>query len=97
MTTFTLEIVRENLSTSAGWVERALVVLLSRQTSDEQVTKTTSHKNGRGFGAFDAELLSSFGEQVQAGRHLSQKQLAIAFKRVPRYARQILEEIEERG
>jgi hypothetical protein len=85
-------------------VERALVVLFDRQTADEQASDVTSHQNGIGFSGLDAEIFSSFAKQIQQGRTLSPKQLAIARKadkngnqRIARYWRQLLEAIEAKA
>lgn len=81
-------------------VERALVVLYQRQTADEQQKDRTVAHNKRGFGAFDAELFSSFARQVEKGRSLSPNQVAVCLKRdkygnprIGRYWAQLLSEI----
>jgi len=45
--------------------------------------------NGIGFSGVDSEILSSFAVQVNNGRNLSAKQMAIVYKRMPRYHKQI--------
>ena len=81
--------IKAKVSSDPRWAERAIVALLARQTSDEQEAQTTKYHNAMGFSAFDAEILTSFGQQIQRGRALSAKQLAIAYKRLPRYAKQL--------
>lgn len=96
----TNESIKQLLATSNAAVERGLVVLLSRQTSDEVASQNTKHRNGRGFSAFDAEILTSFATQIERklargvklGECLSEKQMVIARKRVPSYAGQLAEE-----
>jgi hypothetical protein len=82
-------------------VERALLRILRNQTSDEQASERAAHRNGVGFGSFDAEIFTSFAFQVQSGRHLSPRQLAICRKRdsngtmkLGKYWRQLLAFIE---
>ena len=87
------EYVKVQLSTNPAWVQRAIVKLWQRQTADEQAAKTTGHDNGVGFNGTDAMILSSFAEQINKGRTLSVKQLAIAFKKLPKYSKQIISEI----
>ena len=87
---WTKEDIKNLLSTNAKAVQKAITILYSYQTDDEQVNKETSHVNHKGFNQFDADILSSFAEQLNNGRTLSQKQLALAFKRMPKYAGQIL-------
>lgn len=67
--------------------------LWQRQTSDEQAAQTTGYDNGIGFNGTDAMILSSFAEQINKGRTLSPKQLTIAFKKLPKYSKQIISEI----
>lgn len=83
--------VKEQLATNPQWAQRAIVRLYERQTSDEQCTQSTSHRNGMGFSGCDANILSSFAEQINRGRTLSAKQLAIAYKKLPKYVKQIVE------
>ena len=83
--------IKENVGNNAAWAQRALVVLFARQTADEQRGEYTEHKNAQGFNAVDAEILSSFAKQVRNGRVLSAKQLAIAYRKLPKYAGQLLE------
>jgi hypothetical protein len=80
---------RAALASNPAWAHRALVVLHDQQTRDEQETRTTETHNGVGFTGIDAEILSSFAEQVKRGRTLSPKQLAIAHRRLPKYAGQL--------
>lgn len=85
--------VKNQLATNPAWATRAIVKLWQRQTADEQITQSTGQDNGVGFNGTDAFILSSFAEQINKGRTLSPKQLAIAFKKLPKYSRQIISEI----
>ena len=78
------------LATDAAWAHRAIVVLFQHQTASEQASDVTSVENGVGFTGFDAEILSSFAKQIQRGRTLSPKQLAIAHRKLPKYAAQLV-------
>jgi hypothetical protein len=85
-------------------VERALVVLYDRQTAGEQDAEATHESNGRGFTGVDAYIFSSFAKQIQRGRSLTPKQLAVCRKpdkngnlRIARYWNQLLEIINEKG
>lgn len=90
-----IKYVKTQLSTDPAWASRALVRLLERQTSDEQASDATCHRNGMGFTGCDANILSSFAKQVNNGRTLSPKQLAIAFKKLPKYANQVISVIPD--
>lgn len=83
--------IREMVSTNRAWALRALVRVYANQTEDEKNVGATTQLNGIGFSGADAEILSSFAEQVSRGRSLSDKQMAIVFKKMPRYARQLME------
>lgn len=89
--------VRQKLSTDAKWAIRALEIVFAGQTASEQTRDITTELNGVGFTAFDAEILSSFAKQVERWKAnkafpspLSEKQMALLFKRIPKYAEQVL-------
>ena len=88
-----MDYVKTQLSTNPALAQRAIVKLWQRQTADEQTAQSTGHDNGIGFNGTDAFILSSFAEQINKGRTLSVKQLTIAFKKLPKYSRQIISEI----
>ena len=77
------------LGTNPAWAQRAITVLYAFQTADEQVSGSTKEHNGAGFNGTDAFILSSFAEQIAKGWKLSVKQLAIAYRKLPKYSRQI--------
>lgn len=81
---------KPRLASDRRWQERALIVLLEHQTSDEQDAEATSHHNGVGFTQVDAQFLTSLAKQVLAGRCLSARQSEAAGKRLPQYAAQLL-------
>lgn len=88
--------IKAKVANEARWCERAILAIYARQTADEQESYTTTHHNGVGFSACDAEIMTSFALQLRKGRRLSAKQLTIAQKRMPHYARQ-LNEIAAQG
>ena len=111
-TIHTVDTIKTLLETSNAAVERALQVIYERQTSDEQAIGTTKHENGVGFSGADAEILSSFACQVNSkvgqpdkylgrprklGECLSPKQMALARKKISKYARQLLEASQEKA
>lgn len=81
--------IREKVASDPAWVERAIVVIYQRQTADEQSARTTVHENKMGFAGPDAGILSDFARRILDGRHLSEKQLAVAYKLMPKYAKQL--------
>jgi len=81
---------KHKLASDRRWVRRALIVLHERQTSDEQRDADTRWLNHEGFTAADAKLLTSFAQQILRGRELSDKQVAWAFCKMPKYAKQLV-------
>ena len=105
MKTITKEFIKNQLATNPAWAVKGLVKIYTLQTADEQASDRTSHDNGVGFNGLDANILSSFAKQVNAGRNLSQKQMTNDYKKMHRYWKQIasiipaekLKEIEEKA
>jgi hypothetical protein len=81
--------IKNQLATNQAWAVKALVKVYTLQTMDEQITGQTSNLNGIGFNGIDSKILSSFAEQVNKGRNLSEKQMKIIYKKMPRYHKQI--------
>ena len=80
---------REMLMTNPDWQVAGMMAIYAMQTSDEQSSRTTTHDNNVGFSAFDAEILSSFAEFYKRYNRLSEKQMAIVGKRMPKYSAQL--------
>ena len=91
MKVWTADTIWEVFATNKDQMCKGLVLIYRRQTQDEQADRTTRNKNGVGFSAFDAEILSSFAEQYLRKGWLSDKQLAILEKKLYRYRRQLAE------
>ena len=83
------EEIREKLETSDNWLAHAIVAIYKKQTQDEQVSKATNRHNNVGFTGCDAYILSSFAEQINAGKTLSFKQINCARPKMLKYARQL--------
>ena len=93
----TKEFIKEKLKTDDRWLCRGILAIFSKQTYEEQNAEATIKDNGIGFNGVDAYILSSFAKQLQKGYKLSPKQLAIATKRMPKYAGQLLKIAKEKG
>jgi len=89
MKTITKDFIKNQLATNPTWAVKALVKIYERQTIDEQSSQSTKENNGIGFNGLDANILSSFAEQVNKGRNLSVKQMTIVYKKMPRYWKQV--------
>lgn len=88
---WTKEGIQALIQTNDRAVERAVVSIYRYQTYTEKLSKATTDHNGMGFNAFDAEILTSFAEQLLSGWSLTPKQMGIARKKMVRYWRQLLE------
>ena len=82
--------IREMVGTNQKWAVKGLTRIFEMQTADEQVCEETREHNGVGFTGVDAEILSSFAKQVNKGRFMSKKQMAIIYKKMPKYAKQLM-------
>lgn len=84
------------------WVIRGMLALLEKQTPEEQQAGIAVEDNGMGFNGVDAEILTSFCEQVKRhlskapkadqfrySRALSPKQMEIARKKMLKYSGQL--------
>lgn len=68
---------------------RAILKLYNEQTEDEKTIGNTKHSNGVGFNKFDAEIMSSFAEFMQRAGFLTEKQIAVARKKMMKYNKQL--------
>lgn len=80
---------KNKLATDKSWATRALVRIHQRQTLAEQSCQHTIEANGVGFSGCDAEILSSFADQFNKRGSLSEKQMKLVFRKMPRYWQQI--------
>lgn len=80
---------KNKLATDKSWALRGLTRIYEKQTLTEKASKNTSELNGVGFSGADAEILSSFAEQYQRKGFLSEKQMVLVLKKMPRYWGQI--------
>lgn len=81
---------KQQLSTNERWAIQGLKRIAMRQTSYELESEATRDENGVGFSGPDAEILTSFYKRVEKGWPLTEKQMKILFRLMPRYAGQLL-------
>ena len=93
----TKEFIKTMLLSDHNWLYRGIVAIFKKQTYDEQQTESTKEDNGVGFNGVDAYMLSSFAKQIMGGKTLSAKQMAIAKKKMPKYAGQLLQIAKEKA
>ena len=84
-----IQMIRHNLRTSDRWLVRGLIAIYHLQTADEQNSQTTAYRNNMGFGAIDAEILSSFAQQYKRTGYLTTKQIEITRSKMIKYAGQL--------
>lgn len=84
------EFLRKQLTTNAVWAKAALMRIYDNQTADERSAEETNHCNGVGFTGGDARLLSRFAEWYKSHGWLSPKQLTWVFKKMGKYAGQLM-------
>lgn len=82
--------VKAKLETNEAWIKRAISVLYNHQTSEEQAMGIATALNGVGFNGVDSEILSSFARQLNKTGSLSNRQLEIAKRKIPKYSKQIV-------
>lgn len=91
------------LRTNDKAVVRALVVLNERQTTDEQNSERTKHRNDRGFRPCHAKMGTSMAKFYKRNGYLSPKQIAYWRKegkegmRIAIYWRQLLAEAHKKA
>jgi hypothetical protein len=91
---YTKEVIQQKLSSDLRWIERGVLVLFDRQTEDEKTQQGTRWENGRGFNKSDSNYLTYISKYLLSGRHLTGVHLEKVSSKLPKYWRQIMEEIE---
>jgi hypothetical protein len=89
MKTWTSDEIKEKLLSSDKWIISGLMAIYRRQTDDEQSNGKTAHDNGIGFNSVDSEIMSSFAKWHKKNGYLSNKQIAIARKKIIKYNKQL--------
>ncbi len=96
MAEYTKEFIKDKLANDVRWMERGVLVLFERQTLDEQKVKDTRENNGVGFTGVDGRYLSWVATWLRKGNHLSGHHIEKVGKKLPKYWKQILDEIKLR-
>lgn len=68
---------------------RAIILIADLQTPEEKVMGATIEKNNMGFGAVDAEMMTSLALRLKCGGELTERELAICRNKMPKYWRQL--------
>ena len=94
--TWTRDKIDHLLRTNDRAVERAILAIWRRQTSDEQRAGDTKHNNGVGFCSWSAKKGSYYARWIQGGRHLSGWHLQNARRIALHHSGQLVEEAAAR-
>jgi hypothetical protein len=79
------------LGSDLNWSKAGLLRVFQAQTFDERRLETVNHFNNVGFTSSDGKILCSFAKQLKYRGSLSEKQTVILLKKMPKYARQLLD------
>jgi len=92
-----IENLKVQLATNPRVTEKAILRICEYQTISEQASRDVKVHNNVGFTPADAYLMTSFAAWLKGGHHLTEKQLHYAFKMMPKYARQLINQSIEKG
>ena len=70
---------------------KSILVIYERQTDEEKYSGQTTEHNGRGFGKIDAEFFTQIVVQLKHGYPLTDRQMAVARNKMPKYWRQLMQ------
>lgn len=86
-----VSLLREQIRSDKFTAWKALARIYENQTDDEKSSEFTKYDNGVGFSGADSEFLSSLAKQLIQWGSLSDKQTAVLYRLMPKYARQLVE------
>ena len=89
------EFVKTKLSKDPEWAQRALLKIFEFQTQEEQKAEHTLYHNRVGFTGTDGKILSSFAKQLDRRGSLSEKQMYLLMKKMPKYWAQVVKISDE--
>lgn len=85
-----VSMLKAQLATRPQQAIKGLMRIYANQTESEQSSGIVISNNGIGFVHVDSEILTSFAKQFEERGSLSEKQLAILYKKMPKYAGQLI-------
>ena len=89
--------IRAAITTDPQKAVNAMLRIFEYQTEDEQQAGDVRDFNGVGFAGTDSEILTSFCKQYGKYGRLSEKQMAILFKKIGKYAGQLTRQAIDKG
>ena len=85
-----VSMLKTQLATRPQQAIKGLMRIYANQTESEQSSGIVISNNGIVFVHVDSEILTSFAKQFEERGSLSEKQLAILYKKMPKYAGQLI-------
>ena len=85
-----VSMLKTQLATRPQQAIKGLMRIYANQTESEQSSGIVISNNGIGFIHVDSEILTSFAKQFEERGILSEKQLEILYKKMPKYAGQLI-------
>ena len=85
-----VNILKAQLATRPKQAIKGLMRIYANQTESEQSSGEVIVNNGIGFVGVDSEILTSFAKQYERKGSLSEKQMTILYKKMPKYAGQLI-------
>ena len=82
---------RTKLKSNISDTTDGLLIVFNNQMNDEIATNSTHHKNHIGFNKSDAKVLSQIAKDKLDGKDLDDYQVSEISRRMPKYARQIVD------
>jgi hypothetical protein len=85
-----INIARKQLATRPQQALKGLMRIYANQEESEKEAGCVFMNNGIGFTHSDSGILTSFAKQFETKGSLSEKQMAILYKKMPKYAGQLV-------
>ena len=92
----TREFIENKIQNDDRWLERGILAIWKYQTQSEKVQVNTHLFNGVGFNGPDGHFMTSLGNILNKGYHLSDKQKFVARKKMAKYCGQLLKIANEK-
>ena len=83
------EYLQNLIRTNKKALYRSIILIADLQTPEEKAYGATIEHNGVGFGAVDAEMMTSLALRLKNGGELSERELAICRNKMPKYWKQL--------
>jgi hypothetical protein len=89
MREWTKDEIKTKVQENQAWLERAILALFEKQTEEEKRAEQTKIVNFKGFNGPDARRMTYYAKWIKSGKHLSDRFLLDAQKRVLKYCSQL--------